>query len=251
MKDNGASRRDRRPGAGRIRLAMAVGAVAGLVAASRLATRRRMPNAAAWQRALAAARGDAEAARLITAAQSRYERLRTDAARPASRALRIHLSQFILPGLALYQTLLDSGSHQQAALAEMEQLLGMRIRPRLWLVDTLRFFPDPFPILRRATLATMRVGFPPEGWAMEMVPSTPDCFGFDIHRCFYLDTLTALGAPELTRVYCAGDDILFAALPPSIVWDRSGTLARGQDRCDFRWRRDHKRGAPDPAPDPS
>ena len=54
------------------------------------------------------------------------------------------------------------------------------------------------------------------------------------------DTLTAHGAPELTAVYCQGDDILFEALPPSITWDRTMTMGRGGERSDFRWcRRDN------------
>jgi hypothetical protein len=46
---------------------------------------------------------------------------------------------------------------------------------------------------------------------------------------------TAYGAPELTPLYCQGDDSLFEGLPASITWERTKTLGRVDDCCDFRW----------------
>jgi hypothetical protein len=70
---------------------------------------------------------------------------------------------------------------------------------------------------------------------MEPVEDNDRCFAYDVHRCFYLDVLTAYGAPELTALYCKMDDLMYEALPPTITWERAKTLGRGDDRCDFRW----------------
>jgi predicted ArsR family transcriptional regulator len=55
--------------------------------------------------------------------------------------------------------------------------------------------------------------------------------------CFYLNTLTQLGAPELTPVLCAVDDILYEGVSPELTWRRTTLLSTGGERCDFRFER--------------
>lgn len=228
-------------GRGRFLLGLGLGALAAFIVVRRLWAPRRMPYVALWRRLLAEKRGEAEAARLIARAQSRYGKLYAERPRPANRALRFHVERSILPGLALYQTLLEEGDDRQAALAEMESLLIPSLAGFRWLMPLLGRLPDPFAAFRRIVPAVVRFGFPPEGWEIEPVEDSDDCIAFDIRRCIYLDTLTSYGAPELTPVYCAGDDKVFEMLPPSITWERTMTLGRGHEQCNFRW----CRGAPE------
>ncbi len=220
---------------GRLAFGVALGALVAFVVARRLFAPRRMPHAALWRRVLAEKRGEADADRLLDRAQTRYDKLYAERPRPASRALRFHIERSILPGLALYQTLLEKGDDRDAALSEMESLLAPSLAGLRWLLPLLGRLPDPFAAFRRIVPQVMRFGFPPEGWGIEPVEDSEDCYAYNIRRCIYLDTLTSYGAPELTPLYCAGDDTLFEALPPSITWGRTMTLGRGDERCDFRW----------------
>ncbi len=212
-------------------------AAAGLMIARRRSSRTEMPYLTAVRKALAERHGEMDADRLAARAQARYEELYDGRSRPASRALRFHLERGILPGLAMYQTLLEDGAGQDEALAEMDELLRPVVSGVRSVMSLLGRFPDPFGAFRRIEPWVVRLGFPVGPWEMEPLENSSDCVAFDVHRCFYLDTLTEYGAPELTAVFCAPDDFVFAALPPSIRWERTGTLGRGQDRCDFRWRR--------------
>ena len=232
-------------GAGRRRrfgLGLAVGTLAAFVVVRRASASQRMPNLAVWQRALSEKRGETNAARLAALAQDRYEELFAARPSPAMRALRFHVERGILPGLAVYQTLLEGSSDRQAALAEMESLSVWTLPGARRLMPLLGHLRDPFPVFRRLDRWVMRFGFPADGWQIEPVEDSNDCIAFDIRRCFYLDTLTTYGAPELTPIYCARDDALFALLPPSITWERTMTLGRGDDRCDFRWCRAAAKG---------
>jgi hypothetical protein len=56
-------------------------------------------------------------------------------------------------------------------------------------------------------------------------------------RCFCLSVLSSYGAEELTALYCQTDDPLYEVLPPAITWQRTRTLGRGDECCDFRWQR--------------
>ena len=55
-------------------------------------------------------------------------------------------------------------------------------------------------------------------------------------RCFYV--LSSYGAEELTALYCQTDDLPYEALPPTITWQRTGPLGRGDECCAFRWTRE-------------
>lgn len=243
MTENSASSSDNSRGSGRFGLGLAVGGLVGLFVARRLAAPRRMPFLGLWQRALAGKRGDAEAARLAALAQARYDELYAGRSRLPNRALRIHLERSILPGLALYQTLLEEGDDRQTALAEMEHVMASTVSRLRGLMSFLGRLPKPFAIFRRIEPWVIRLGFPTEGWEMEPVQESEECVAFNVRRCFYLDTLRSFGAPELTPVYCGGDDVVFPALAPAITWERTMTLGRGHDRCDFRWRRAAPEGA--------
>jgi hypothetical protein len=77
--------------------------------------------------------------------------------------------------------------------------------------------------------------FPEPGWQFEMVADDEESLAFNMRHCFYLDILNYYGAPELTPVFCKLDDILMAAMPPSIKWGRTQTIGQGAECCDFRW----------------
>jgi hypothetical protein len=72
---------------------------------------------------------------------------------------------------------------------------------------------------------------------MVWIENSAELVAFDIHRCFYLDVLTAYDAPELTPLYCHLDDLLVENVSPYMRWARTQTLGRGGVCCDFRYRR--------------
>ena len=55
----------------------------------------------------------------------------------------------------------------------------------------------------------------------------------DMMKCPYHDTCAEYGCPELCRCFCDSDDISYAGLHPKLIWERTMTLGRGDDRCDF------------------
>ena len=55
----------------------------------------------------------------------------------------------------------------------------------------------------------------------------------DMMKCPYHDTCAEYGCPELCRCFCDSDDISYTGLHPKLIWERTMTLGRGNDRCDF------------------
>ena len=218
-------------------LGATAGAVGGYLLARQRAADRRAPDLDAWQRVLAKEWGEVDAAMFAAQVQVRYEDLYAQRPRFAHRTLRMHLEDCILPGLALYRTLREDNLDQAAALAVVETLFQADQQAERRLLERLGRLPTFFPWFRAITRQIMRRDLPPEGWETEWVEDSADCLAFTIHRCFYLDVLTAYGAPELTPLYCRNDDLLYENVSPYLRWQRTKTLGRLDDCCDFRFTR--------------
>jgi hypothetical protein len=148
-----------------------IGVTAGLavgLAIGRQGRTQRVPRLDAWQRALAEQWGEAGAAMLGSRVLEKYQVLYAQRPRFARRDLQSRLERDVLPGLALYQVMLEETGAQEDALVEVEGLFEVASMKN-------RFMP---PLL--------------EGW--------PD------PQCFYLDVLAAYGAPELEPAFCSRKD---------------------------------------------
>jgi hypothetical protein len=214
-------------------------AAAGAVAIQkRRAARPRMPHLDLWQRLLATQRGTVGAAMIAARVQAHYDALHADRPHFAQPALRMHL-EAILPGLALYQALREDGAAEAEALRIVEPLFAAAYGsvPVAKGIILLHYLPKPFVWLRAVARWYLEHRYPPEGWTIERVADNDECLAFNVYRCFYLDVLTAYGAKALTPLYCGIDELLYRRLPPSITWERTSTLGRGAEHCDFCWRR--------------
>lgn len=218
-------------------LAMGTAIGTSIAITQRMARHHQMPNLKTWRRALIEKHGEVQGAILAARAQVRYEALYNERPRFTHPALRWHLEQNILPGLALYQVLRKESNDRDAVLAETGSLVAIgstTLKAFTNLVNILKYLP--FTIFRKIARVSL-LAFPHLGWDIDQIEQSKTSIAFTVHRCFYLDVLTAYGAPELTAVYCRLDDLAYAALSPSIRWERTKTLGRGDDCCDFRWSR--------------
>ena len=73
---------------------------------------------------------------------------------------------------------------------------------------------------------------PDNGFSNVFYPKKAGEYRMDVTSCPYCRYLTELGCPELTKIFCANDDRIYGVLP-GITFERTGTLGRGADRCDF------------------
>lgn len=215
-----------------------LGALAGLAGGWLLTRRmqeRRMPYLDTWQRELAKTRSEVGAALFAGRVRARYDALYAQRPRFAHPALRFHLETGILPGLALYQEL-QTELAPTAALAETERLFVAAHKGYPTLFSLVKRLSDPFAVYRVGFKWALRNSTPAEGWEMTIMEDTSECLAFEVrNRCFYLDVLTAYGAPELTAAFCKMDDLTYPLLAPEIIYTRTKTLGRGDECCDFRF----------------
>jgi hypothetical protein len=162
----------------------------------------------------------------------RYQELFEKHELPKNLALQWHLIEGILPGLAFYQVLRESGESQENALVIIGQTFETLFSDELARMKKLGRLKFIYPFLRLYIKPAMRK-YPSEGWEIEWLKNDKDAIRFDMRSCYYHDTFSKYGAPELTVSFCRVDDFIYGNMSPHIRWQRSKTIARGGTHCDF------------------
>jgi len=152
-----------------------------------------------------------------------------------SKGARGHLERAILPGAAVYLELSDRfGQDRARKLTATCVTSGVERRARvLRLLDRT---PWLFLVFRRSARRVIQRDFSPPAFGVRWIEDSGLRVQFDMTRCYYLGTLTTLGIPELTGLYCHGDEVMYGGLN-HLRFVRAGTLAQGCDRCDFCFER--------------
>ena len=71
------------------------------------------------------------------------------------------------------------------------------------------------------------------GFKFSFYPTDGKQVKFDMLACPYYQMCQELGCPELGPVFCTTDDVCYGHMHPKLIWNRTKTLARGGDCCDF------------------
>jgi hypothetical protein len=197
-----------------------------------------MPHSKKWQRLLVNFYGSTTASSLVSKALTYYEQFSFQHAAEPNRNNRMILNKQILPGLSIYKALRDENDDQEKVLVEIEALFRQTFfTDRLQGIRLLNYFPNPFGIARFALKQMTAAKYIPG--SQEVIVDNAECFAINVYRCFIFDILKIHNTPELTPLYCKTDDWLADALP-TVSLERTKTLGRGDDCCDFRWCRiDH------------
>ena len=151
----------------------------------------------------------------------------------ASKEKLYHLKRQILPGIAAYETLrriMPKEKALQTVHGYVEQLARTSHK---WLAALLRI-PGLYRLVPVVFVKSTRSVFgPAAGFDPKELQTSSGVWRVDMMKCPYHDTCAEYGCPELCRCFCDSDDISYAGLHPKLIWHRTKTLGRGDDRCDF------------------
>ncbi|MBR2707687.1 MAG: L-2-amino-thiazoline-4-carboxylic acid hydrolase [Mogibacterium sp.] len=86
---------------------------------------------------------------------------------------------------------------------------------------------------------TMKMFGPSSGFSNRFYDNPKGEYRMDVTSCPYNRYLTELGCPEITKLFCTNDDLMYGNLP-GIDFIRTQTIGRGGDCCDFYMRKSLK-----------
>ncbi|MHB8088992.1 MAG: L-2-amino-thiazoline-4-carboxylic acid hydrolase [Anaerolineaceae bacterium] len=163
---------------------------------------------------------------------NRYYDLYANHDMPENPILKHHLVQGILPGLAYYQILREDGKLKESALEKINQAFETIYAGNIRSFQKIGKIPFIYGILRLYIKTAMRE-YPAAGWDMDWQQVDGDAIRFRMNTCFYFNTLSGYGAPELTASFCRVDDLIYGSMSAHVLWQRTQTIARGAEYCDF------------------
>lgn len=151
----------------------------------------------------------------------------------ASKKKMYHLKKQILPGIAAYDTLQKVMPREEALQTVHGYVEQLARKTHKYLAAALHI-PGVYLIVPSIFAKSTRHVFgPAAGFAAKELQVDNGIWRVDMTKCPYYDTCIEYGCPELCRCFCDSDDISYAGLHPKLVWQRTMTLGRGDDCCDF------------------
>ena len=151
----------------------------------------------------------------------------------ASKEKQYHLKRQILPGIAAYETL-QRVIPKEEALQIVHGYVERLARTSHKQLATLLLIPGLYRLATGVFVKSTRSVFgPAAGFDSKALQVGAGIWRVDMMKCPYHDTCVEYGCPELCCCFCDSDDISYAGLHPKLIWERSMTLGRGNDRCDF------------------
>jgi len=169
---------------------------------------------------------------LNSAFEKRLGELRSEHAGASGQRMR-HLESQIMPGIAAYETLQTVMPKEEALRTVHGYVEERAYRLKKTFLRLMRIpglykkVPGIF-----ATQTPKFFGIP-AGFEANAIRTTGGVWRIDMTRCPYHDECVRCGCPELCPCFCDSDDITYDGLHPKLIWQRTMTLGRGDNRCDF------------------
>ena len=180
--------------------------------------------------------GPEQGGKLAALTAQRLEVLRSQVHKPSKQQEKV-LKNTLLPRIALYQVLQEQGFAQPDAYALLEQnMVECCAPPMRKNYEKLDRLPFAFGAFR---FGFTRIVASSDLWQADIDNTQKNSFTVTMRKCFWHDTFTEYGCPELCGQACHCDDLTYSDLH-HIGYHRTQTLGTGGSCCDFRFEKIHR-----------
>ena len=174
--------------------------------------------------------GEDKGSELFSQQESRLDAIIAGTADKTKNQMKT-LTQTILPRIALYKVLLDSGCAQEDVEALMRRyMLDVVAAQKHRSTARMERVPGFYAIYSRIFLRIMRT--------TDLQVSTQRCgkdyYDITITKCLWHTACVENECPELCRLFCDVDDVTYGGLQ-KIGFSRTKTLGYSGDCCDFHF----------------
>lgn len=148
------------------------------------------------------------------------------------KGVHSHTDEKIFPAAAMYITCKEFMTEEQAYAVIENAAVAICAKASKGLTKVMKIPFMPGLFVKMWDPMTKK-GFGEScGFKNSFYPKEKGAYRMDILECPYNKYLTELGCPELTKIFCENDERVYGNLP-GLVFERTGTLGKGADRCDF------------------
>ena len=145
-----------------------------------------------------------------------------------------HCHNNIYPAAAAYKALLREGMEKDEALKlANDTFLKLMEAPANAIRNAMKV-PGLYKLMPWLWKTMMPKLFSPQsGFDFKFYPVGKDRVKFDMTSCPYYNMCKKIGCVELAPTFCTTDDVCYGNMHPKLIWNRTKTIARGGDLCDF------------------
>lgn len=154
---------------------------------------------------------------------------------PASeKAVTMHTEKKIYPCIAFYKSVIEYTNQQQQAYAIIGDYFKKQCKVNAQQLQKLCRIPFAFRLVPGIMAQVIHKSFGEKsGFRMIDYETGGGTCHIDMIECPYFSNCKKYGCPELTTVFCDGDDVAYGNMHPKLSWERRKTLGRGNECCDF------------------
>jgi len=148
------------------------------------------------------------------------------------KGVHMHTDSRILPSAAIYLTIKEVVGPEKAyriiEAAAVQLCAGIEKK-----LQTLMRLPGMQNLFLKVwDPMTKKLFGPGNGFKNVFYPKKKGEYRMDVTSCPYCRYFSELGCPELTKIFCENDERIYGNLS-GLRFERTGTLGKGAERCDF------------------
>lgn len=162
-----------------------------------------------------------------------YKKLESESV-AESEELKIHSRGRIYPGIAVFKALIDSGLDRDSAANVIHKYYMSESKKAEKFIKTILLIPGFYrKVPRLAYKATTKNFGEMAGFKANFLITTEKELRFDMLECPYFKLCKEHDCLEIVTAYCDADDICYGNMHKKLIWNRTKTLGKGDDCCDF------------------
>ncbi|MDO5714497.1 MAG: L-2-amino-thiazoline-4-carboxylic acid hydrolase [Tissierellia bacterium] len=153
--------------------------------------------------------------------------------------LQRHSYGKILPLIAAVQVKIEEGKSTEEAIQEVQDIFYKRFvySGRDTMKKMLKI-PLAYKLFLPITIQVVEKIYGYDaGFSYQVLEFSSKHVEYDILECPYHNLCSQYGLPEMTDIFCTSDDIVNEDAHKNLVFERSKTLGRGDEKCDFHFYR--------------
>ncbi|WP_291581295.1 L-2-amino-thiazoline-4-carboxylic acid hydrolase [Clostridium sp. UBA6640] len=173
---------------------------------------------------------------IILDAEQRLEKMISEIDDRNSETIRWHLEKCLLPTIAMYLSFKkrdDTCNVAYSITLNICQEVAVKQKKRMQFIGSIPFGYSIFKFLAKRQILKM---YPEVGWCTKWIRYDKEEIHFNYHSCLYKETADKYKCAEMCSIFCANDVTIFSGFAPNILFERSDTLANGNEKCDFHFK---------------
>lgn len=185
--------------------------------------------------------GEEKAKEVMDDAYKRYAEL-LEENKEEPKAMDPHTKARIYPAISVFESLVKAGCTREEAAQVIYDHFDFSAEKGAKVLRMILKVPGLYKKIPKIASSMIDKSFGADaGFRSVKRKVDKDGMHIDMMVCPYNEICKKYGCPEIVKAFCHSDDVAYGNMNPNLSWERTKTLGRGGDCCDFIINVKHKK----------